>query len=61
MQASAKRDALIDKMVKPPIDEAEALDYGHAKWEDQVFRGKKTTEWVEFAVKKYGGIRAEAQ
>jgi ABC-type glycerol-3-phosphate transport system substrate-binding protein len=58
---SAKRDALVDKMAKAPVDEAQALDFARSKWDDQVFRGKKTTEWVEFALRKYGEVRAEAQ
>jgi ABC-type Fe3+ transport system substrate-binding protein len=50
----------IAAMTKPPITEEEGLNLARTKWTDEVFRAQKTTEWVQFAVRKYKTVQAEA-
>jgi ABC-type Fe3+ transport system substrate-binding protein len=46
-------DAALKRLVAVPITEAEALNLGKGKWENQEFRNAKISEWTKFAKDKY--------
>ena len=46
-------DAALKKLVSVPITEAEALNIGKGRWENQEFRNAKIAEWTRFAKDKY--------
>jgi hypothetical protein len=58
--ASSRKDALTDEMTAVPVSEEEALNMAGTQWDDQVFRAKKTTQWVNEALEKYARVRKEA-
>jgi iron(III) transport system substrate-binding protein len=60
VRAAGSPEALVDRMARPPIDEAECMRLSGAEWEKQDVRAAKTTEWVKFAIGKYNEIAAEA-
>lgn len=61
VRAAGAPDALVAKMVRPPITEAECLALPAGGWDKQDFRARTTTEWVNFAVNKYADVRREAE
>jgi spermidine/putrescine-binding protein len=43
----------VKKLTEVPISEAELINIGKARWENQEFRNTKIAEWVKFAKSKY--------
>ena len=43
----------LKKLVSVPITEAEVLNIGKGRWENQEFRNNKISEWSKFAKDKY--------
>jgi len=61
VQKSPRREELIPRMTELPVNEPDALELARTKWEDQVYRSRTTTDWVNWALEKYAKVEQEAE
>jgi ABC-type Fe3+ transport system substrate-binding protein len=54
--ARGLKPASIQQLCRPPISEAEAMQFAQTKWNDQAFRNQKVADWIRFAQQKYATL-----